>query len=56
MAMKGGLTNVALALLGRWPKRGLKRWSMSQNYKTPELRFRALLTEGASRQLELGRA
>jgi hypothetical protein len=31
-------------------------WSTSQNYKTPELRFRAVLTAGATRQVELVRA
>jgi hypothetical protein len=27
--------------------RGLNRWSMSQNYKTPELKFRAVVDESA---------
>jgi hypothetical protein len=46
------LSSVALELCAFEPT----RWSMSQNYKPPELRFRALLTEGATRQVELVRA
>ena len=31
-------------------------WSTFQNYKTRELRFRALLTQGGAKRLELVRA
>jgi hypothetical protein len=43
----------------KWPAapiRGLNGGSMSQNYKTPELRIHALVTEGPARQVELVRA
>ena len=36
--------------------RSLKRWSMSQNYKRPELTFRALLTEDGTQRVELAPA